>query len=97
MTVSAASVFLSLFFEFRPTPVAVASVEKVARTTAPLKKAKPMVATGAVVVSKDWKTVFLSLVNERLHPIEKDYQMESMDDISKSFFAYRSDINEFNL
>ena len=56
-----------------------------------------MVATAVVVVSKDWKSDFLSFVSERLDQIEKDYQMESMDDISKILFANRSDINEFNL
>ena len=51
-----------------------------------------MVPKAAVVVSKDWKSDFLSFVSERLDQIEKDYQMESMDDISKSLFANRSDI-----
>jgi hypothetical protein len=51
-----------------------------------------MVPKVAVVVSKDWKSDFLSFVSERLEQIEKDYPMESMDDISKSLFANRSDI-----
>jgi hypothetical protein len=51
-----------------------------------------MVPKAAVVVSKDWKSDFLSFVSERLDQIEKDNQMESMDDISKSLFANRSDI-----
>jgi len=51
-----------------------------------------MVPRAAVVVSKDWKSDFLSFVSERLEQIEKDYPMESMDDISKSLFANRSDI-----
>ena len=51
-----------------------------------------MIAKSAVVVSEDWKSEFLSFVSERLEQIEKDYQMDSMDDISKSLFANRSDI-----
>jgi len=51
-----------------------------------------MVLKAAVDVCKDWKSDFLSFVSERLEQIEKDYQMESMDDISKSLFANRSDI-----
>ena len=51
-----------------------------------------MVPKAAVAVSKDWKSDFLSFVSERLEQIEKDYPMESMDDISKSLFANRSDI-----
>ena len=47
-------------------------------------------ATG--IVSEDWKSEFLSFVSNRLDQIEKDYQMESMDDISKSLFINRSDI-----
>ena len=35
-----------------------------------------MVPKTAVVVSKDWKSDFLSFVSERLEQIEKDYQME---------------------
>ena len=44
------------------------------------------------IVPEDWKTEFLSFVSNRLDRIEKDYQMESMDDISKSLFENRSDI-----
>ena len=51
-----------------------------------------MIAKPAVVVPEDWKSEFLSFVSERLDQIEKDYPMESMDDISKSLFANRSDI-----
>jgi hypothetical protein len=51
-----------------------------------------MVPKAAVVSSDDWKSGFLSFVSERLDQIEKDYQMESMDDISRSLFANRSDI-----
>ena len=51
-----------------------------------------MVLKAAVDVGKDWKSDFLSFVSERLEQIEKDYQMESMDDISKSLFENRSDI-----
>jgi hypothetical protein len=51
-----------------------------------------MVLKAAVDIGKDWKSDFLSFVSERLDQIEMDYQMESMDDISKSLFANRSDI-----
>ena len=51
-----------------------------------------MIAKSAVVASEDWKSDFLTFVSERLDQIEKDYPMESMDDISKSLFANRSDI-----
>ncbi|MBC8461207.1 MAG: hypothetical protein H8D67_24750, partial [Deltaproteobacteria bacterium] len=51
-----------------------------------------MVPKAAVVVSEDWKSNFLSFVSDRLDQIEKDCQMESMDDISRSLFANRSDI-----
>ena len=51
-----------------------------------------MIAKSAVVVSEDWKSEFLAFVGERLDQIEKNYPMESMDDISKSLFANRSDI-----
>jgi hypothetical protein len=51
-----------------------------------------MVPKAAVIVSEDWRSNFLSFVSERLDQIEKDYQMESMDDISRSLFANRSDI-----
>jgi hypothetical protein len=45
-----------------------------------------MVPKAAVVISKDWKSDFLSFVSERLEQIEKDYPMESMDDISYCLF-----------
>jgi len=56
-----------------------------------------MVPKAAVIVSEDWRSDFLSFVSERLDQIEKDYQMESMDDISRSLFANRSDIIVFYL
>ena len=51
-----------------------------------------MVPKSAVVDSKDWKSDFLAFVCERLDQIEKEYEMDSIDDISKSLFANRSDI-----
>ena len=51
-----------------------------------------MVPQSAVFDSKDWKSNFLAFVSERLDQIEKEYQMDSIDDISKSLFANRSDI-----
>ena len=51
-----------------------------------------MIPKAAVVVSEDWKSGFLSFVSERLDQMEKDSKMDSMDDISKSLFANRSDI-----
>ncbi len=51
-----------------------------------------MIPKAAVVVSEDWKSGFLSFVSEHLDQMEKDSKMDSMDDISKSLFANRSDI-----
>ena len=51
-----------------------------------------MIPNAAVDVAQDWKSAFLSFVSERLDKIESDLQMVSMDDISKSLFANRSDI-----
>jgi len=51
-----------------------------------------MIPKAAVVVSEDWKSGFLSFVSERLDQMEKDSKMDSMDVISKSLFANRSDI-----
>jgi len=51
-----------------------------------------MVANAAVVVSENWKAEFLSFISERMDQIESDPQMVSMDEISKSLFANRSDI-----
>ena len=45
-----------------------------------------MVPKSAVVDFKDWKSDFLAFVSQRLDQIEKEYQMDSMDDISKSLF-----------
>lgn len=53
-----------------------------------------MVTNSAVAISDDWKADFLSVVSERLEQIEKDNQMESLDDISRSLFRNRSDIME---
>ena len=51
-----------------------------------------MVPKSAVVDSKDWKSDFLTFVSERLDQIERENQMDSIDDISKSLFANRSGI-----
>jgi hypothetical protein len=51
-----------------------------------------MFAKPTVINAKNWKSDFLAFVSQRLDQIEKDYQMDSMDDISKSLFANRSDI-----
>jgi len=46
----------------------------------------------ASIDAEDWKSAFLSFVNDRLDKVEKDYPMESITDISKSLFQNRSEI-----
>ena len=51
-----------------------------------------MVAKAVVSNVHDWKSGFLSFAGERLDQLERDEQMDSLDDISKSLFENRSDI-----
>ena len=46
----------------------------------------------ALIDAEDWKAAFLSLVSERLDEIEKEYPIDSITDITKSFFQNRSEI-----
>ena len=51
-----------------------------------------MIAKAVVCNAHDWKSGFLSFAGERLDQLERDEQMDSLDDISKSLFENRSDI-----
>jgi hypothetical protein len=51
-----------------------------------------MIAKAVVCKTQDWKSGFLAFVSERLDQLERDEQMDTLDDISKSLFENRSDI-----